>query len=162
MHGFYTRLYMRLDAKHVSPRLRGASGDVRRCRGERHDRKITVEFETMIEWSNMSGSATRSRLPLGAYDHALGHKQQLPQCLICTMHRGTRRPRGHALRRTSELLRTCTLTDFHETKWNPTISRMARAVEPTPTSDGRRNRPNSYPLKSLTGGSYSCTVYACR
>ena len=81
MHGFYTRFYMRLDENHVSPRLRGASGDVRRCRGEQHDRKRTVEFETMIEWSNMSGSATQSRLPLGAFDDALGHKQQLPQCL---------------------------------------------------------------------------------
>ena len=95
----------RLDAKHVSPRLRGASGDVRRCRGEQHDRKRTVEFETTIEWSNMSGSATQSRLPLGAFDDALGHKQQLPQCLQLHQHRGARRPRGHALRCTSELLR---------------------------------------------------------
>ena len=70
VHGSYTRFYMKVDENHVPPRLRGASGDVRRCRGEQHDRKRTVEFETMFEWTNMSGFATRSRPPLGAFDDA--------------------------------------------------------------------------------------------
>ena len=70
MHGSYTPFYMRLDEKHVFPRLRGASGDVRRCRGEQHDRKITVEFETMLDLRDVSGSTARSRLLVGAFDDA--------------------------------------------------------------------------------------------
>ena len=70
MHGSYTPFYMRLDEKHVFPRLRGASGDVRRCRGEQHDRKRTVEFETMLDLRDVSGSAARSRLLVGAFDDA--------------------------------------------------------------------------------------------
>ena len=97
---------MILDAKHVFPRLRGASGDARRCRGEQHDRKRTVEFETTIEWSNVSGFANRSRLPVGAFDDAhLVTNSSCRSVCSCSSTRGTRRPRGHALRCTSELLR---------------------------------------------------------
>ena len=106
VHGSYTPFYMRLDAKHVFPRLRGASGDARRCRGEQHDRKRTVEFETMVEWTNMSGSARQSRPPLSAFDDA--HRVTNSSCrsvCSCSSTRGTRRPHGHALRCTSELLR---------------------------------------------------------
>ena len=107
MHGFYTRFYMRLDEKHVFPRLRGASGDVRRCRGEQHDRKRTVEFETMLDLRDVSGSAARSRLLVGAFDDAhLVTRSSCRSVRSCSSTRGTRaRPHGHALRCTSELLR---------------------------------------------------------
>ena len=49
------------------------------------------------------------------------------------------------------------LADLPETKCSLTFCKMARAMEPTPTSDRHRNRPNSDPLLSLTGGSYSST-----
>ena len=106
MHGSYTLFYMRLDAKHVFPRLRGASGDARRCRGEQHDRKRTVEFETMLDLRDVSGSAARSRLLLGAFDDAhLVTRSSCRSVCSCSGTRGTRRPHGHALRCTSELLR---------------------------------------------------------
>ena len=47
------------------------------------------------------------------------------------------------------------LADLHETKCSLTFCKMARAMEPTPTSDRHRNRPNSDPLLSLTGVSSS-------
>ena len=97
---------MRLDAKHVFPRLRGASGDVRRCRGEQHDRKITVEFETMLDLKDMSGFTARSRLLVGAFDDAhLVTRSSCRSVCSCSGTRGTRRPHEHALRCTSELLR---------------------------------------------------------
>ena len=106
MHGSYTPFYMRLDEKHVFPRLRGASGDVRRCRGEQHDRKRTVEFETMLDLRDVSGSAARSRLLVGAFDDAhLVTRSSCRSVCSCSSTRGTRRPHGHALRCTSELLR---------------------------------------------------------
>ena len=95
MHGSYTPFYMRLDAKHVCPRLRGASGDVRRCRGEQHDRKRTVEFETMLDLRDVSGSAARSRLLLGAFDDAhLVTRSSCRSVCSCSGTRGTRRPRA--------------------------------------------------------------------
>lgn len=43
------------------------------------------------------------------------------------------------------------LMDSHDSKCSPTIYEMAHAMEPTPTSDGHRNRPNAHPLKLLGG-----------
>ena len=106
MHGSYTRFTTILDTNHVSPRLRGAAGDTRRCRGEQHARKRTVEFETMLDLRDVSGSAARSRLPVGAFDDAhLVTRSSCRSVCSCSSTRGTRRPHGHALRCTSELLR---------------------------------------------------------
>ena len=55
---------------------------------------------------DVSGSATRSRLPVGAFDDAhLVTRSSCRSVCSCSSTRGTRRPHGHALRCTSELLR---------------------------------------------------------
>ena len=153
MHGSYTPFYMRLDAKHVFPRLRGASGDVRRCRGEQHDRKRTVEFETMLDLRDVSGSAARSRLLLGAFDDAhLVTRSSCRSVCSCSSTRGTRRPHGHALRCTSELLRRersiGSTRDFYRGERNRRLSTR----QPMDGSDGSTRDAQVF-LRLLVGSS---------
>ena len=51
----------------------------------------SIKFETIVEWSNVSGSATRSRPPLGAFDdaHRVTHSSCRSVCsCTCTAARG--------------------------------------------------------------------------